>query len=277
MSSNDGKDRDVTGDGSVRHRNTLVGPSAVVTGVSNGIGRAIAVALADAGANIVGCYYSDHAGADRVRAQIEAAGREAVIFQADTGDRSTAERLAGEATARWGSLDIWVNNAASLMVKPLVDTTDVDWHGLLDANLHGFFYGSRAAARIMYAQGHGRIINITSAADVLVVANLAAYIAAKGGILGLTKTLALEAAEHNVTVNAVSPGAIDTPLNAKAYTPDVRRTYERRIPLGRIGAEDEIADVVVFVASQASRYLTGQEIVVDGGLVINGTVGHALD
>ena len=163
------------------------------------------------------------------------------------------------------------------MVKPLVDTTDEDWHGLLDANLHGFFYGSRAAARIMYAQGHGRIINITSAADVLVVANLAAYIAAKGGILGLTKTLALEAAEHNVTVNAVSPGAIDTPLNAKAYTPDVRRTYERRIPLGRIGAEDEIADVVVFVASQASRYLTGQEIVVDGGLVINGTVGHALD
>ena len=171
-----------------------------------------------------------------------------------------------------------MNNAASLMVKPLIDTTDEDSHGLLDANLHGFFYGCRAAARTMYPQQRGRIINITSAADVLVVANLAAYIAAKGGILGLTKTLALEAAEHNVTVNAVSPGAIDTPLNTKAYTPEVRRTYdEHRIPLGRIGAEDEIADVVVFVASHASRYLTGQEIVVDGGLVINGTVGHALD
>ena len=129
----------------------------------------------------------------------------------------------------------------------------------------------------MFAQKRGRIINITSAADVLVVANLGAYVTAKGGILGLTKTLALEAAEHNVTVNAVSPGAVDTPLNLKAYTPEVRKTYEHRIPLGRIGSEEEIADVVAFVASQGSRYLTGQEIVVDGGLVINGTVGHAMD
>ena len=255
----------------------LVGSSAVVTGVSNGIGRATAVALADAGANIVGCYYSDHGGAELVRERIEATGCEAVIIQADTGDPSTADRLAAEAVSEWGALDIWVNNAARLMVKPFVETTDEDWHGLLNANLHGFFYGSRAAARIMYEQQRGRIINITSAADVLVVANLGAYITAKGGILGMTKTLAVEAAEHNVTVNAVSPGAIDTPLNLKAYTPEVRRTYEERIPLGRIGAEDEIADVVVFVASHASRYLTGQEIVVDGGLVINGTVGHALD
>lgn len=258
-------------------RNALIGPVAVVTGVSNGIGRAVAVALAEAGADIVGCFGSDHEGAERVRRQIAERGREAVIFQADTGDPATAERLASEATSRWGSLDIWVNNAARLMVKPLVETTDDDWHGLLAANLHGFFYGSRAAARIMYEQRRGRIINITSAADVLVVANLGAYITAKGGILGLTKTLALEAAEHDVTVNAVSPGAIDTPLNLKAYTPEVRAVYEQRIPLGRIGAEDEIADVVVFVASHASRYLTGQEIVVDGGLVINGTVGHALD
>jgi len=258
-------------------RTALVGPSAVVTGVSNGIGRAVAVALAAAGANVAGCYGSDHEGGERVRAQIEAAGGEAVIFQGDTGDPATAERLAEEATSRWGSLDIWVNNAARLMVKPLVETTDEDWHGLLAANLHGYFYGSRAAARIMYGQRRGRIINVTSAADVLVVANLGAYITAKGGILGLTKTLALEAAEHDVTVNAVSPGATDTPLNKTAYTPQVRRTYEERIPLGRIGSEDEIADVVVFVASHASRYLTGQEIVVDGGLVINGTVGHALD
>lgn len=258
-------------------RTALVGPSAVVTGVSNGIGRAIAVALAEAGANIAGCYGSDDEGAQRVRDQIAAAGRDSFIVQADTGDPATATTLATEAVARWGSLDIWVNNAARLMVKPIVETTDTDWHGLLAANLHGFFYGSRAAAKVMYGQQRGRIINITSAADVLVVENLGAYIAAKGGILGMTKTLALEAARHQVTVNAVSPGAIDTPLNIKAYTPEVRRTYEARIPLGRIGSEDEIADIVAFVASNASRYLTGQEIVVDGGLVINGTVGHALD
>lgn len=255
----------------------LVGPSAVVTGVSRGIGRATAVALARAGANVVGVYRSDEDGARAVQSQIEAEGREAVIVKGDTGDPELAGRLSGEAVERWGSLDIWVNNAAALMVKPLVETTDDDWHGLLAANLHGFFYGSREAARVMYGQGRGRIINVTSAADILVVANLAAYIAAKGGVLGLTRTLAIEAAEHDVTVNAISPGATDTPLNLKAYTPQVRATYEQRIPLGRIGTEDEMADAIVFLASTASRYITGHELVVDGGLVINGTVGHALD
>lgn len=255
----------------------LVGSSAVVTGISKGIGRATAVALAGAGANILGVYRSDHDGAATVANQIESLGCEAVIIQGDTGDPALAPLLAKEALERWGTLDIWVNNAAQLMVKPLVETSDDDWHGLMAANLHGFFYGSREAARTMYTQGRGRIINITSAADILVVANLGAYIAAKGAIVGLTRTLALEAAEHNVTVNAVSPGATDTQLNLKAYTPQVRKTYEERIPLGRIGTEDEVADVIVFVASTASRYITGQEIVVDGGLVINGTVGHVRD
>ena len=255
----------------------LVGPNAVITGVSRGIGRATAVALARAGANIAGVYRSDDEGAERARRQIEAEGRDALIFKGDTGDPDLADRVVDEVTGAWGSLDIWINNAAALMVKPLVETTDEDWHGLMAANFHGYFYGSRAAARAMYPQGHGRIINITSAADVLVIENLGAYIAAKGGILGLTRTLALEAAKHGVTVNALSPGATDTPLNLKAYTPEVRATYEKRIPMGRIGSEDEVADAIVFLASTASRYLTGQEIVVDGGLVINGTVGHALD
>jgi NAD(P)-dependent dehydrogenase (short-subunit alcohol dehydrogenase family) len=255
----------------------LVGSSAVVTGVSSGIGRAVAVALAEAGANVAGVFLGDTAGGALVERQIRATGRDAFIVEADTGDPGTAEMLAAEATARWGSLDIWVNNAARLMVKPLVETTDEDWHGLLAANLHGYFYGCRAAASAMYPQRHGRIINVSSAADVLVVANLSAYVTAKGGIVGLTKTLALEAAEHNVTVNAVAPGAVDTPLNLKAYTPEVRAAYEQRIPLGRIGSEAEIADVVVFLASTASRYMTGHELVVDGGLIINGTVGHSLD
>lgn len=254
----------------------LVGTSAVVTGVSQGIGRATAIALARAGANVAGVYYRDPDGAEAVVAAIEAEGRQAMIFEADTGDPNTAERLATEATGRWGALDIWVNNAARLMVKPLVETDDDEWHGLLAANFHGFFYGSRAAARVMYAQGRGRIINVTSAADILFVANLGAYAAAKGGILAMSKNLALEAAPHDVTVNCVSPGAIDTPLNVDAWTPEVRQIYQERIPLGRVGAEEEVADVIAFLSSEASRYVTGQEVVVDGGLVINGTVGHAV-
>lgn len=253
----------------------LVGPAAVVTGVSRGIGRATAIALARAGANVAGVYYDDPNGADEVIAAIEAEGADAVVFEADTADPDTAERLVEEATTRWGSVDIWVNNAARLMVRPMVETSDDNWHGLLAANLHGFFYGSRAAARVMYQQKRGRIINVSSASDILYVANLGAYATAKGGIVALSKNLAIEAAPYGVTVNCVAPGAIDTPLNINAWTDEVRRTYQERIPMGRVGTEEDIADVIVFLASEASRYLTGQEVVVDGGLVINGTVGHA--
>ena len=247
----------------------------VITGASQGIGAAAAIAFARAGANVAFDYKSATAEAEKTAAGIRTAGREAIVLQGDTADRAHVEELGAKAVETWGGIDVWVNNAARLMVKPFLEMTDEDWHGLLAVNLHGYYYGCRVAARQMLEQGGGRIVNVTSVVDIQPIAELSAYVTAKGGILGLTKTLAVELGPHGITVNALSPGATDTPLNQVAYTPQVRRTYNERIPVGHIASAEEVADAIVFLASDAARYVNGHELVVDGGFILNGNVGHA--
>jgi 3-oxoacyl-[acyl-carrier protein] reductase len=254
----------------------LSGKRAVVTGASSGIGQATAIALARAGADVASIHLPGD-GAEQTAAEVERLGRRALMVDGDTSDADQVEAFATRVEEDLGPIATWVNNAARLFLRPFLEMTDEDWHGVLGPNLHGYYHGCRAALRRMVPRGAGRIVNVSSITATQPISDLSVYVTAKGGVVALTRALGVEFAQHGIGVNAVAPGAIETALTAGAYTPEVRRTYEERIAAGRIGQPDDIADAVLFLASDAARYVVGQELIVDGGMVLNGNVGFPSD
>jgi len=250
----------------------LEGHTAVVTGGSRGIGRAIALGLADAGANVASLHLPDPRYADDTAAAIRARGREALLVEGSIADEDAVEAFAARVEDELGPIDAWVNNAGALLVRPLLEQTLQEWRELMAVDLDGCFLGCRAAARRMVPRGRGRIVNITSVTARQPIATLSAYVAAKAGVVGLTRALALELAPAGVTVNAVAPGAVLTPMTEAGYTPGQRAAYEARIPLGRVSVPEDLAGAVAYLVSDAAGYVTGHELLVDGGLAINGTV-----
>jgi 3-oxoacyl-[acyl-carrier protein] reductase len=243
----------------------LTGKTALVTGASRGIGRAIALRLAEAGANVVVNYAGSEAAAAETVAKVKELGRDAIMIKANVASADEVNEMFKEALDRFGSVDILVNNAGITRDNLLMRMKEEEWDEVINTNLKGVFNCIKAATRPMMKQRSGRIINITSVVGVLGNPGQANYVAAKAGVIGLTKTTARELASRNITVNAVAPGFIDTDMTV-GLPEDVKSAMLGQIPLGRLGQPDEIAKVVLFLASDAASYMTGQTLHVDGGM-----------
>ncbi|MEO7712706.1 MAG: 3-oxoacyl-[acyl-carrier-protein] reductase [Gemmatimonadaceae bacterium] len=241
----------------------LSGRTALVTGSTRGIGRAIAESLAGAGARVA------VVGRDLGKAAEAAAaiGATAQGFAADVGNPASIVALVDGVEQAFGQIDVLVNNAGLTRDNILFRIKDDDWDTVLDANLRGAFLAIRAASRGMIKRRWGRIINIASIVGITGNKGQANYAASKAGLIGLTKSVAKELGSRNVLVNAVAPGFIETDMTA-AMTPDARAALSGQIPLERLGAPRDIAGVVTFLASDYASYITGQTLVVDGGMVM---------
>ena len=245
----------------------LTGRVAVVTGGSRGIGRAIAIALGRAGAKVVVNFTANEAAANEAAAAVVAAGGAAVTKRFDVSDPSAVDAAMKDIIAAEGGLHILVNNAGIAVNTLVLGAKDADWRRALDVNLTGTFNCCRAAIRaLMKAKETGRIINITSITGETGSAGQAPYVAAKAGVIRLTKTLAREYASRGVTVNAVSPGYIDTDMTASELPEDRRVELLKTIPLGRVGKPEDVAAAVAYLAGPAASYVTGQVLRVNGGL-----------
>jgi 3-oxoacyl-[acyl-carrier protein] reductase len=244
----------------------LTGKTAVVTGGARGIGKAIVLRLAAAGADVV-VSDIDLAGAEATAAEVRAMGRKSMAIQGDISKLAEAEALIERTAAEWGHLDIVVNNAGITRDGLLVRMDEKQWDSVIAVNLKGTFNGVKAAAKVMMKQKSGKIINIASVVGVMGNAGQANYAASKAGVIGLTKSAAKELGGRNIQVNAVAPGYIETDMT-KDLPAAAKEAFLTLIPLKRPGTAGDVADIVLFLSSPLADYVTGQVVHVDGGMVM---------
>lgn len=245
----------------------LTGKCAVVTGASRGIGRAIALQLASEGAKVVVNYSGSEQKAQEVVEEIKNNGGEAIAVQANVADTDSVQNLMKTALDTYGSIDILVNNAGITRDNLLMRMKDDEWDDVINTNLKGVFLCTKAVTRQMMKQRAGRIINISSIVGVAGNAGQANYVAAKAGVIGLTKTTAQELASRNILVNAIAPGFITTEMT-EGLPEDLKEAMLKQIPLAKLGQPEDIAKAVVFFASDSANYITGQTLQIDGGMVM---------
>ena len=241
------------------------GKVAIVTGASRGLGRAMALALAEAGSD---CVLASRSLPDleAVAHEIEAMGRNALALRADVTRFEDMEKLASAARQHFGRIDILVNNAGVAIVKRFIEITGEEWSRILDTNLNGVVNGCRAVGPYLIAQNSGKVINVTSSAAARALPGYSAYSVTKAAVISLTKSLAVEWARHNVQVNAIGPGWFVTPMNEMAFADEkIRERLLRDVPARRTGKPEELGPLVVYLASPASDFMTGETIFIDGG------------
>ncbi len=245
----------------------LTGKTAIVTGGSRGIGRAIALCLAEEGAKVAVIYAGNTSAAEETLQAITEKGGQAISIQCDVANEDAVNAMVKQVKEQFGSVDILVNNAGITRDGLLMRMKTADWQAVLDTNLTGTFFCTKAVTKIMMKQRSGAIVNLTSVVGLTGNAGQANYAAAKSGIIGFTKSVAKELASRGIRANAVAPGCIDTDMTA-VLSDAVKEEMIKTIPLGRVAQPEEVAKAVLFLVSDCASYITGQVLNVDGGMVM---------